>query len=255
MPERLREGWVNLSAVFIVGWRQIRDSWGLLAVSGLGIMLAVMLTVMMPFYAYLTLDARLHNIIDGDVHAMQGDVNPNITIAIDLDPRQFRNNGFGGMSYDSRDQQLRALVRQQLGAYLQPQSWHAIQTAAFDLQTKDAFGAPQTLIMVATPPADLGSQPVFVQGRMPQETPIASDSTQAPLIEGALPVDAARDLHVTVGSILTVPAPDHTPLIQIRITGTFQAPIAPSNPFFRVENFQTFRSGGGSGPEPITYSL
>jgi ABC-type lipoprotein release transport system permease subunit len=255
MLDRVRERWVTLSAVFIIGWRQIRDSWGLLLVAGLGIMLAVMLTVMMPFYAYLTLDARLQNIIDGNTHAMLGAKNPNITITLDLDPRQFGNTGFGGMPYEQRDEQLRALVKQQLGTYLQPQSWHAIQTAAFNLQTHDAFGAPQTLIMIATSPADLGSQPAFVQGRMPQEMPIASDPTQVPLIEGALPVDAAQDLHVTVGSVLTVPAPDRTPLIQIRITGIFHAPISTSNAFFRVENFQTFRSGGSSGPEPITYSL
>ncbi|HKD76711.1 MAG TPA: hypothetical protein VKB76_14500, partial [Ktedonobacterales bacterium] len=62
MSDRLRGSLINLSAVFIVGWRQIRDAWGLLVVAGLGIMLAVMLTVMMPSYAYYSLDARLQGI-------------------------------------------------------------------------------------------------------------------------------------------------------------------------------------------------
>ena len=43
-------------------------------------------------------------------------------------------------------------MHQQLGAYLQPQSWHAIQTAPLDLHSQDTFGAPQQLIMVATTP-------------------------------------------------------------------------------------------------------
>ena len=64
MLERVSERWVHFSAVFIVGWRQIRDVWKLLLVAGTGIMLAVMLTIMLPDYAYLTLKTRLHRIID-----------------------------------------------------------------------------------------------------------------------------------------------------------------------------------------------
>ncbi len=256
MLERMRERWINLSAVFIVGWRQIRNSWGLLVVAGLGIMLAVMLTVMLPFYAYLTLDARLHDIIDRNQNAFLGTENPNIIISIDLQPFQLDSNGFGGMPYDQRDQQLRALVQQQLGAYLQPQSWHIIQTSPLNLQTQTPLGSPQLLEVVAAPPSELGSQPTFVQGHAPQDGQITLDSNEVPQIDGALPVDAAQELHVTVGSILTVPATDGTSLIHIRITGIFNAPVPSVNPFFHFDDFKTFHEVGATGgPGPVTYFM
>ena len=171
-----------------------------------------------------------------------------------------------GTSYAVLDQELRSLVQHQLGAYLQPQSWHAIQTAPLDLHSQDSFGAPQRLIMVATTPADLGSHPDFVQGRMPQDVPITATPMAAPLLEGALPADAAAALHITVGSILSIPyqagvgfgpltqqPPLKTPLMRVRITGIFNAPVPSANPFFHVYDFKTFRSGGS--PTPVTYYL
>ncbi len=255
MLERVRESWVNLSTVFIVGWRQVRDVWGLLLVAGLGVMLAVMLTVMLPSYAYLTLDARLHTIIDA--------VNPNITVSVDMPPDQLTPRG-SGTAYATLDQDLRSLVQQQLGKYLQPQSWHAIQTPAFDLKTQDTLGEEQKLIIVATTLTDLGALPVFVQGSMPQDVPITSDPTATPLLEGALPADAAAALHVTVGSILNIPyqagvglrqpsqqPPPGTVFMQVRITGIFNAPVPSVTPFFHVDDFKTFRSG--LSPVPVTY--
>ena len=257
MLERVSERWIQLTAVFIVGWRQIRDIWRLLLVAGTGIMLAVMLTIMLPEYAYLTLQARLHNIIDTG--------NTTMTVSVDLPPSQL-GSGNSGTSYATLDQELRSLVRQQLGPYLQPQSWHAIQTAALDLHAQDAFGAPQHLIMVATTLADLGSHPDFVEGEMPEDVPISATPTAAPLLEGALPADAAAALHVTVGSILSIPyqagvglgslsqqPPLGIPLMRVRITGIFTTPVPSANPFFHVFDFKTFRSG--SSPTPVTYYL
>ena len=257
MVERVSERWVHLSAVFIVGWRQIRDVWRLLLVAGTGMMLAVLLTILLPEYAYLTLEARLHSLVDSGSTTM--------TISVDLPPTLLGSSN-SGTSYATLDQELRSLVQQQLGPYLQPQSWHALQTAALDLHSQDAFGAPQHLIMVATTPADLGSHPDFVEGQMPQDVPISATPTAAPLLEGALPADAAAALHVTVGSILSIPyqagvgfgplsqqPPLGIPLIQIRITGIFNTPVPSANPFFHVYNFKTFRSG--SSPTPVTYYL
>ncbi len=257
MLERVGEKWVHFSAVFIVGWRQVRDVWKLLLVAGSGIMLAVMLTIMLPNYAYLTLQARLHRITDTG--------NPTVTISVDLPPTVLGSSN-SGTSYAVLDQELRSLVHQQLGAYLQPQSWHAIQTSSFDLHSQDTFGAPQQLIMVATTLADLGSHAHFVKGRMPQDVPIAATPMAAPLLEGALPADAAAALHVTVGSILSIPyqagvgfgpqsqqPPLRIPLMRVRITGIFSTPVPSANPFFHVFDFKTFRSGGT--PTPVTYSL
>ncbi len=136
MLERVSERWVHLSAVFIVGWRQIRDVWRLLLVAGMGIVLAVILTIMLPDYSYLTLEARLHHIIDTG--------NSTITVSVDLPPSLLGSSN-SGTSYAVLDQELRSLVQHQLGAYLQPQSWHAIQTAPLDLHSQDSFGAPQRL--------------------------------------------------------------------------------------------------------------
>src|SRR5690349_16230737 len=106
MVARVRESWVGLSAGLIVGWRQVRDTWRLLLVASLGITLAVALTILLPYYAYLTLDARLHHILST--------ADPNLTISVDLPSRALSPRG-AGIAYATRDQNLRSLVQHQLG--------------------------------------------------------------------------------------------------------------------------------------------
>ena len=239
-----------IAPVTLTFW-QLRRTWRLLLVSGLGILAAVILVGVVPLYSDTAISAGLRDALKT---APTGPYIIVHSIAETL--------SLGAIQQD--EDEIDARIHSQLGAYIDSPKELSVRNSLplYELQSRGPTGKP-TLLPAKDEVALLGfsmsqaSEHVkLLQGRLP------SDSAQS--IEIAIAPQTASILHVTIGSTIFVQFLFNFPLntypydqlatlkLPLHIVGLFRLP-AQNDPFWHGEAFQpgplTQPTGAGEPPE------
>lgn len=229
-PVQRRGGWIFVPPTVTLAFQRVRETWGLLLVTGVGMLAAVMLVCTVPLYSKIAMTAGLRAVLtsysqnaDIVVHSVSMQISsPSIDKATTSLNREFQNN---------------------LGSYL-ASSQFSIETRFFPiLALNTAPGGASSLkptgdnMGLVGSSMDLAASHVHVvQGRLP----LARSNE----IEIAIRPEIATDLSLTVGSVLPIgiisgginyPS-TQTRTLLLHVVGIFTL-VKPDDPFWHGHDF------------------
>nr|BBH95763.1 hypothetical protein KTA_39620 [Thermogemmatispora argillosa] len=224
------------SFVRLAFWR-LRRSWGLLAMTALGLLVAVMLLCTVPLYSALTLSLGLQETFRS--HPQSAD------ILVQSNAEQLSVSGLDHVSA-LLDRELQRL----LGSYLSTASL-SITTPLVplvDQRTQTVSGSEVQL--VAKPAASLAAHASLLAGRFPQaQLPSSSN-----VLEIALSAQEASALKAQLGSLfiaqfayVKIPLERIVRNVTLRVVGVFSAEVDPS--FWQGATFTTVPRGASIGQQ------
>jgi putative ABC transport system permease protein len=236
-----RGGKALLPPTLMLAFWRLRKTWGLLLVTGAGMIAAVMLVCSVPLYSQVSMTAGLRSILNAApqnadllVYSIGEQVSTPIVSKVTQELNQEFNN--------------------QLGPYLQPPQF-SVQTNVYfvDTATKNKKGVVQysdTLNQIQLVGASMNqaaSHVKLLRGRLP-----LSNSTE---LEVALPADSATGLTPTIGSVFYVAiAFNQIPVkrvivhLPVHVVGLI-SDTATSDPYWHQIGFKpTSRGNGPLGP-------
>ncbi|HLI90229.1 MAG TPA: FtsX-like permease family protein [Ktedonobacteraceae bacterium] len=224
-------------------WR-LRQTWGMLLVTGAGILIAITLVCAVPLYARVVMSAGLRQALASDPQ--------NTAIAVTSSSKKI-----APAIISSVTQQLDREFAANLGPYIgQPQ--FTIQTPYFPLSAITSPGGGIThpgssaMVLDGAPIEQVPAHLKLIEGRLPQATN-TPDSVEVALIP-----EGANHLHIQPGAVLTVWARFIDGYLNVRlrpitlhVVGIF-APVE-NDTFWHGADFQSFTPDRG-GPT-IYYAL
>ncbi len=169
-------------------WR-LRHAGFHLLLLGLGMLTAVTLICIVPLFSEVTSTAGVRDFLNASP--------ANSEIALDT-----ATQGLSTRIVSNLKQQFDPLFQQYLGTYLNQSTQFSLQASGFSItasqpaQRTRAGTSPTGVSLVGIPVEEAGSHITLVQGRLPQATSGA--------IEILLTPATAQNLHVTVGSLITL---------------------------------------------------
>ncbi len=176
-----------LPTVTLALWR-LRQTWGLLLVTGMGIIAAVMLVCSVWLYSQVAMTAGLRGTL----------VQHNTTMVISSNAQRLSMSITGSVT-----QQLDAEFQKNLGPYLSGPAQFSVITPRFSLPASIApqhgSGSPPVIQLTGTEISPAATHLRLMQGQLPQ--------TQSGDMEIALRSEIANALHVSVGSSISVDVP------------------------------------------------
>ena len=214
------------AAVTLAVW-QLRQTWGLLLVTGAGIVAAVMLVCAVPLYSEIAMSAGLRGVLTASAQTTD--------IVVSSTSKQV-----AAPIIMKATQSLDHKLQKNLGPYL--------GTSEFSIETKDLLVNPATPVhgshitkfigLISAPIAQAPAHLKLLQGRLPSEQ---SDS-----IEVALLPEAANSLHVTVGSVFTISITFidanqdvFNQVVPLHVVGIFTL-LSNADPFWHGNDFTNF---------------
>jgi hypothetical protein len=235
-PARSRDQSAFASMVILACWR-VRRTWGLLVLTGIGMLAAVTVVCTVPLYSEIALTAGLRGVLNATPQSAELSI-----------------QGYGHVvspATVNRDyQELNAVMQQQLGAYLQPGSDLFINMSQLNIAAPNADRSyPLSLYGVPIQEAEQHLQ--LVGGQLPQ--------AQSPLLQIAITRQTATYLHVDVGSQITVnlffAKPGFTDQEQLRVEVPLQiAGIIVPNQGDSFWDSQPLDPTGAQGKAPSAFS-
>ncbi len=173
-----------------LAWWQVRPTWRLLLVMGIGIIIAVAFVCTVPLYSGVSMTAGLRNVLTSP--------SPNADIVVSSQSEYLDTTDVGQAT-----QSLNTIFSRDLGTLVNPVHL-SIQTPDYPLlaQTKGQHGQTQysptqdVISLISAPNNSLSSHVTVLHGRLPQ--------TSSNAIEVNLTAESAAQLHVRVGSTLTI---------------------------------------------------
>lgn len=219
-----------ISATVKLAFWRLRQTWGLLLVTGVGIVAAVMLVCAVILYSRVALSAGLQNIF---ITSSQ-----KTDIIVRGDSKQISTPTINKLT-----QVLNQEYRKNLGPYLDPTQF-SIETPPFVLVTNIASRrgprVTQELGVIGTSTDQAGSHVQLLQGQLPQ------DNSNSDVIELAITPETAASLHMMVGSFLTMSVPfidanqvTSTKNLTLHIVGIFK-PNSVDDPFWHGNDFAIY---------------
>src|SRR6266704_1230003 len=237
---------VVLPTVTLALWR-LRRTWGLLFVTGLGMVAAVLLVCAVPLYSDISMTAGLRGILTSSAQ--------NSEIAVHSTSLQIDASTYNGIT-----QQLDNVFQTHLGPYLAPSAF-SIETPEYTL-LKDAPGPHGSSLLqptvhevqLVTLPMDQAASHVkLLGGRLPQAH--SND------IEIAITQESADKLKATVGSVISVQLPFvYIPITRLlrtltyRIVGIIQPPPL-SDSYWHGHTFESVERQIGLGTSQTIYTV
>ncbi len=215
---------------------QVRKTWRLLMVAGLGVLASVLMLCSVPLFSTVSLTAGLRSALS----ALPQDAQVSLTAtALRFDQHIFTQN---------IDQPLQALVHQELGSYVSKPPEFVLQMQGLDIVSSDpsTSGDQMTLLGFNTQEAALHAH--LLSGQLPQPT---SDDLQL-----AVSQKTADSLHVTIGdtiplgftALYTLPE-GGTKLVpqtlNAQVTGIFAT--TPNDLYWQGNAFNPVTQGRGIG--------
>lgn len=235
-PARSRDQSAFASMVILARWR-VRRTWGLLVLTGIGMLAAVTVVCTVPLYSEIALTAGLRGVLNATQQSAE------LTI-----------QGYGHMvtpATVNRDyQELNAVMQQQLGAYLQPGSDLFIHMSQLNIAAPSADRS-YPLSLYGVPIQEAAQHLQLVGGQLPQ--------AQSALLQIAITRQTATYLHVDVGSQITVnlffAKPGFTDQEQLRVEVPLQiAGIIVPNQGDSFWDNQPLDPTGAQGKAPSAFS-
>ncbi len=227
-------------------WR-LRRTWGLLLVTGLGIVAAVLLVCAVPLYSDTSMTAGLRGILTSSTQ--------NSEIAVHSTSLQIDASIYNGIT-----QQLDNVFQTHLGLYLAPSAF-SIETPEYTL-LKDVPGPHGSSLLqptvhevqlVTLPMNQAASHVKLLGGRLPQAH--SND------IEIAITQESADKLKATVGSVISVQLPFvYIPITRLlrtltyRIVGIIQPPPL-SDSYWHGHTFESVERQIGLGTSQTIYTV
>jgi len=216
-----------LPAALTLALWQLRQTWGLLLVTGAGIVAAVMLVCAVPLYSEIAMSAGLRGVLTASSQTTD--------IVVSSTSKQV-----AAPIITKATQSLDHKLQKNLGPYL--------GTSEFSIETKDLLVNPATPVhgphitkfigLISAPIAQAPAHVKVLQGRLPSEQ---SDS-----IEVALLPEAANSLHVTVDSVFTVSITFidanqnvFNQVVPLHVVGIFTL-LSTADPFWHGNDFTNF---------------
>ncbi len=178
------------STVVLARWR-LRNTWGMLLVTGLGMVAAVMLVCAVPLYSQIATTAGLHSVF---------------TSAPDSPVLQVHTSmaGISVSVVQEARKRIEPISQQPLAPYLAQGNQFSIQSQGFQMASPKPANTIDPLSLFGYEMNQAASHIHLLTGRLPQ--------TQSNELESLLTQQTASDLHVQVGSIILLKFQAYTTL-------------------------------------------
>lgn len=244
-PARQRNAGLILPA-FVVARSQLRQTWRLLTLIGISIVVAAVLVCAVPLFSRLTITAGLR-----------------AALAADPDNTLLLASGYpttvSSTVLDSAQNTIDLDARNFTGQYLSPASAPYMQMQGFRVlwQTNKAPDkanprtADDTIDLLGTTPAVAAAQSKLLQGRWPQAP--SAGAQGASTVEVALTADAAAQMGLAVGQSVPIAityrqgqAGPFTRTLNLSAVGIFTIPIR-SDTFWNANAFHPLPRGQQGG--------
>ncbi len=209
------------SMVTLARWR-IQRTWGLLVLTGIGMLAAVTLVCTVPLNSEVAQTAGLRRVLSATPQSAELTIQGNGLV---LSPTIVNQD------YQS----LNGIMRQQLGAYLQPKSDLSIQTTLLNIAAPSA-DANYSILLYGASIQEAAQHLQLVRGRLPQ--------AQSSILQVAITQQTATYLQVDVGSKITVNLDFASPslgskqpfvAVTVQVSGIIVS--NPGDPFWHSQDF------------------
>lgn len=169
--------------VTLAFWR-VRETWRLLMVAGLGILIAVIILCSVPLFSTVSLTAGLRSVLS----ASPQDAQVTLTAtALRFDQHIFTQN---------IDQPLQALVHQELGSYINKPPEFILQMQGLDIISSDSSTSGDHMTLLGFNTQEAASHVHLLAGQIPQPT--------SANLQLAISQKTAERLQVTVGDTISL---------------------------------------------------
>lgn len=217
----------TLSSMGVLARWQLRQTWRLLIVTGIGLLAAVALVGMIPLYAQVSESAGLRSALEADPQSTFLQVHA-------------QNPLFNSTALNDVQQQLTQIMQQNIGAAITtpPDLSVQVSTLNFTPNALTTRGAQTFVRLLGADVQQARGHVQLVQGRLPA-------ATSNGVIEFAVPILTQHDLHLQLNQLFTLPFDIVDQANQVihnhltfRLVGVF-APLSTSNPdlFWHGETF------------------
>ncbi len=221
--------------ITLAGWR-VRETWRMLLITGLGSIIAVMLVCAVPLYSDVSMSAGLRGVISTSYQSSD--------IVV-----QAQSNVISSAFISKATRELNEEFQKKLGAYLKPLEFSVLTSSSYLLVSqptscsgearKPPYFSCDLIRFISAPvqQTETGAHLRLVQGRLP------GNSSDGKSLEVALTEESARNLHVTIGSLLHTtfsasqpPVKDVVIPVVLRVVGIFTPP-AGNDPFWHGNTY------------------
>ncbi|MEO6889277.1 MAG: FtsX-like permease family protein [Ktedonobacteraceae bacterium] len=238
---RNRKGKLLPSTITLAFWR-VRRTWGLLFVTGLGMIAAVMIVCTVPLYSEVAMTAGLRGVLSATPQ--------NADIVVQSTAEQLSTR-----TINSVTNTLNQEFQTHLGPYLGP-SHFSIETpvsSVYTLQANNSLKASDDQVQFVSAPIDQATQHAsLVKGNFPRELSSADLTGRTlPAIDVAITPQEAAQLHVGVGSLIAtklayvqIPVKRVEKTLSLHVVGIF-TPETQSTSFWHAHDFLPLSRGEG----------
>lgn len=175
------------STVLLALWR-LRRTWGMLLITGVGMVTAVLLVCAIPLYSQITMTAGLHSTLT------ENSQNSTLSIHASLE-------GLSSTSVGQISKTFNTLMRNNLATYIEPADISSLQMqSGMQLLSPKPANVNDTLALLSYDMNQVGSHAKIVRGRLPSSTYTTSGQGS---MEVAITQQTALTFKLDVGSTMT----------------------------------------------------
>lgn len=224
---------ISLRASLKLARWESRKTGGLLFVTGIGIVLAVIFICTIPLYAQVAVSAGIRNALTS--------ANGGSYIAVSAVSYQTSAAPIGQIQ-----QQITQQVQHTLGSFTNGPAQFSLQITDNPIFASPHFYPNSQINLIGVTPQEAAPHLTLLAGRMPAATHLHDESGGHNDIEIAIPLQTAKALDAAIGSRLTIqvfkptdtlnPMPNLPLDATLHVVGIFQLP-AHSDPYWHGEDF------------------
>ena len=231
-----RRGSTSLPSLVKLARWQIRKTWRLLLVTGLGILIAVVFVCSIPLYSQIALSAGIRDALSTDP------LGPYVSI-------HALSQQIGASAINDAAQQIRQEINGQLGSFVSKDVQFSVQAQQMKMLSHDLvpMKGDAQLTVVGETLSEAKMHLKLLTGRLPAST--SSD------LEIAITPETAAALHITAGSMLTVqeyagnipPSQQALRNLTLYVVGIFKL-VSSNDSYWHKEDFLPSQEGPTSPP-------
>lgn len=220
-----------LSSIIPLAFWQLRETWRLLLLTGVGMVVATVLVCTLPLYSEVALSAGLRAALNASP------ANSSLLVQGNL-------QGSSTASILQMTQQLQHLLQKDLGGYIRPESQFFAQIQSLDIYPDNPVQNPHlevtgnAMTLQAFAQDQLFSHVTLVQGRLPQPAQSVTEIALTPQIARQMHVHVADSIYVKSPFFGVVNGVSVNIVWQLRVVGLF-TPDSSADPFWQGNLFNS----------------